>query len=234
MKEPDLAEVIQAAVESALLNVHTFLPGIVTAYDEAKGTVEVEPQITRMIPGPGGKYVNEALPKLPHVKIAHQRTDTHVQYLPCSVGTFGLVFFCEVSMDRWRNKGALSAPADMSRHHISNGIFLPVLYPDCQLWTDDPAGGAVFGAVSGVQLRSYPDTMEVTTAGAANAADFVALAGKVDDFISKFDTVMRGWVPVVSPTVENGAALKTAYVAAFGSPPLSTASTNLKADGALL
>jgi hypothetical protein len=176
------------------------------------------------------------------VKIAHPRTDTHVQYLPCPVGTFGLVFFCEVSMDRWRNKGALSAPADVSRHHISNGIFLPVLYPDCQLWVDDPAGGAVFGAVAGVQLRSYPDTMEVTTAGAPNADDFVALAGKVDAIFGVFDALLSTLTMAVTPA-DGGAALWVSITTAYASEKLkaftlpvlpSVAASNLKADGAPL
>lgn len=62
----------------------------------------------------------------------------------------------------------------------------------------------------------------------AGAADFVALAAKVDAFISAFDNVMRtAWIPV---PLDGGAALKVAYAAAFLTPPQSVAAEKVKAE----
>ena len=70
-----------------------------------------------------------------------------------------------------------------------------------------------------------PGSGEVNLAG---AVDFVALAAKVDAFISAFDNVMRtAWVPV---PLDGGAALKVAYAAAFLTPPESVAAEKVKAE----
>lgn len=60
-----------------------------------------------------------------------------------------------------------------------------------------------------------------------NGIDYVALSSKVDALWQKFYTVMSTWVPVAQ---DGGTALQTAFKAAFGSGPESTASSNLKAD----
>jgi phage baseplate assembly protein V len=62
--------------------------------------------------------------------------------------------------------------------------------------------------------------------GASN----VTIANKNDLLWQKLYTVFSTWVPPISPTIDNGASLKTAFQAAFGSGPGSTGSSNLKAD----
>lgn len=70
-----------------------------------------------------------------------------------------------------------------------------------------------------------PGSGDVNLAG---AVDFVALAAKVDAFISAFDTLMRTtWIPV---PLDGGAALKVAYAAAFLTPPVSVAAEKVKAE----
>ena len=58
-------------------------------------------------------------------------------------------------------------------------------------------------------------------------SDSVAMAAKVDALWNAFYTMFSAWTPVAQ---DGGAALKTAFTAAFSSPPASVASTNLKAD----
>jgi hypothetical protein len=65
-------------------------------------------------------------------------------------------------------------------------------------------------------------------------ADAVALASKVDDFITRFDGVMTAWVPAPP---DGGAALQVLYKSVFGhtppAPPLNpqpTGSTKVKID----
>jgi hypothetical protein len=59
------------------------------------------------------------------------------------------------------------------------------------------------------------------------AGGFVAMAQKVDLLWSTLWTCFNSWAPVAQ---DGGAALRTAFLAAFPSTPQSTASTNLKAD----
>ena len=57
---------------------------------------------------------------------------------------------------------------------------------------------------------------------------FVALANKVDTFISDIVDLLTGWT--VAPN-DGGAALQSAANILWGTPPGSVASSNLKADG---
>jgi hypothetical protein len=66
-----------------------------------------------------------------------------------------------------------------------------------------------------------------TTCSVGNGGDFVALSQKVDILWTTLWTAFNTWAPVAQ---DGGAALKTAFLAAFPSTPQSTASTNLKAD----
>jgi hypothetical protein len=61
-----------------------------------------------------------------------------------------------------------------------------------------------------------------------SSVDSAGLTSKIDTFISTLDTVFRtGWV--VLPN-DGGAALKAAYITAFGTPPATVASQSLKVD----
>ena len=63
----------------------------------------------------------------------------------------------------------------------------------------------------------------------SSGLDYVALAAKVDSFITKIDTLIRTtWTPVSN---DGGAALKTAYTTTtYPTPPASVAATKVKAE----
>lgn len=62
----------------------------------------------------------------------------------------------------------------------------------------------------------------------AGAGDFVALAAKVDDFISKLDSVFRSWA--APPAPDSGALIVSSYLGKFITQPESVASTKIKTD----
>ncbi len=61
--------------------------------------------------------------------------------------------------------------------------------------------------------------------GEKDPEDWVALASKVDDIVSKLDNMFRTWV--VAPN-DGGAALKAKFTAAFPSAPASVASAKVR------
>lgn len=66
------------------------------------------------------------------------------------------------------------------------------------------------------------------TVGVGSGSNPVAMADKVDQLWSTLYDMFSNWTPAPN---DGGAALKTAFTAAFPPPgPASTASTNLKAD----
>ena len=229
MITPELAQVIQEAIESALIDVHTALPGAVQSYDATTKTCEIELQTKRMLEKADGTYVSEELPILTNVPVAYQGSSDFVTAYTLSPGDTGWVMFSETSLDQWRTKGEVTSPSDIERHGLSGAIFLPTPLPIAKIISDVLTSGAFFGKVGGVQLRASGTTMEATTGGAVSSTGgFVALATLVDLLWSTLDTLFRtGWTPVPN---DGGAALKAAYLLAFPTPPTTVASSNLKAD----
>lgn len=85
----------------------------------------------------------------------------------------------------------------------------------------------VGGANAGTKVHCKANG-EVWLGSQSVDTDFVALAAKVDDFISRIDAVIRtAWVVVPN---DGGAALKTAYTTEFDEPPESVAAEHVKAD----
>lgn len=233
MITPELAQVIALAIEDRLIDVHTALPGAVQKYDPLTQTADIELQVKRMLPKTGGGFVTEALPVLPNVPVSFQRGGGFFLSFPLSPGDTGLVVFAETSIDQWRAKDAVSSPGEVGRHTLTAGVFIPGLAATSRALTTVLTGGAVFGAENGVQLRSKGDTLEAVTYPATSAADFVALAAKVDQFIAALDGFLT------SLTIPAGGAavgplwltekLKVEEYLPDGVIP-STASSNLKAD----
>lgn len=91
------------------------------------------------------------------------------------------------------------------------------------VWHD--SGAAIFFRDDG-SIALLPKSGQKVEIGGEPGAEFVALAQKVDTIISTLDTVFRGWV---IPGSDGGAALKTAYLAAFATPPTSVAAQNVRA-----
>jgi hypothetical protein len=229
MITPELANVILDAIDSALIDVHTALPGAVQTYDATTQTAEIEIQTKRILERSDGSYLSEELPILVNVPVAVWGSVDYLLGFALSPGDTGMLVFSETSLDQWRTKGEVTSPSDIERHGLSGAVFWPGGVRDVsQILADVLTSGAVFGKRGGAQLRANGTTMEATSSGAAaSTGGFVALATLCDTLWSTLDTVLRNWTPVAN---DGGAALKTAYLAAFPTPPSSVASSNLKAD----
>ncbi len=232
MISPELALVLQEAIDSALIDVHTGLPGVVQSYNDTTKTCEIEIQTKRMLEKQDGTYASEELPILVNVPISNAGSSEYVTAYALSPGDTGMVMFSETSLDQWRTKGELTSPSDIERHGLSGGVFYPAPLPIAKLVTDILTSGAFFGKVGGVQLRATGTTMEATTAGAVAASDFVALAALVLTELTAIKTAYDTHThlqalplhPAVIPTGPTGAPIVAM------TPPGSVASTNLKAD----
>jgi hypothetical protein len=228
MIDTEDVEIIEAVIESFLLDINVHLPAKVTKIDTGNRRVDVEVQVERLLETDDGKIISEVIGELKDIEIDMMRDNEYFFSLPCAVGTTGVIYICDYSIDRWLTFGKRVHPGDIRRHDLNGAVFSPGLVPRSKRILDSISEGLALGKIGGPQLRINASAVEATSGGAPNASDFVALAAKVDDFIQKIDTVIRtAWVPAPQ---DGGAALKTAYVAALPLAPTTVASTNLKAD----
>lgn len=122
---PTLSQVLQQAMESRLVDVHTALPASIVSYDSGTNLAQVQCEIKR-------KYVDEDarnLPIITNVPVVHPRANDAMLYLPIKAGDHGLVIFSERSIDLWIERGAAVDPEDARKFHLSDAIFVPGLYP---------------------------------------------------------------------------------------------------------
>jgi len=241
MITPELAQVISDAIEDRLIDVHVHLPGMVQSYDAAKNTAVIELQVQRLLPtDQRSVFETENLPVLQNVPVAFPGTPEFFFSFPIVAGTTGEVHFSEAAIGQWRATGRVTTPDDIGRHTLSGGVFHPTLKTTAATVPAAQRTDAVFGEIGGTQVHvKKGGACEVTSSGAPGALDFVAMSTKADLIFALIDKVMTSWTPVIGPTVDNGAALKTFWAAQKlvffplleypdGIP--STASTNLKAD----
>ena len=232
---PTEADMISAAIESALIDVHVALPGQVQSYNSITQTATIELQVKRVLPK-GVEFVTEDLPVLENVPVQFLRTNTFMVALPLAAGDYGLVVFNEMSIDQWRSKGDSTSPGDIGRHTLTGGVFQPGLMPVAEtilpaaLGGDDIGTDLAVGVIGGIQVRIKPTgTVEVVAGGVSGqtADDFVAPAGKTATGLQTIVDAITNAAVVAS---DGGAAFKANIIAALTDPVASGASSNLKAD----
>lgn len=226
---PTEAEVILDAIESALIDVHTMLPGKIESYNADKQTANVQLQVKRALPKADGSYATEPLPVLQNIPVHFPRSNGAMLLFPLSKGDFGSVIFSEMSLDQWRSKAVLTSPGDVGRHTLTGGVFHPGLMPNSEAIDDeaDLANDVVLGFKGGAQMRAKPGgTIEAVAGGPAggSADDFVTMASKLLTALGvASDAAVVAAVPNDGGKIAFG-AFKTSIQAA------DVASSNLKAD----
>ncbi len=119
-----LSAVVQQAILSSLLELHTWQPAQITKIVDSSH-VNIQLLLQR-------KYADGTLVTLPEVQ------NVPVQYLcgndywikpPFAVGDEGIAIFCERNLEKWNVAGGLVNP-DSTRHHsITDAAFIPGIRP---------------------------------------------------------------------------------------------------------
>ena len=119
-----LERVIQATIDSALKEVHTCLPAVVTKVNHATQLIDAQITIQRNL---AGKMVN--LPLLVNVPIRYPKSATFSITFPIEVGDHVEVRFCERSIDTWLTHGGIQNPFDIRKFSLSDAFATPAMYP---------------------------------------------------------------------------------------------------------
>lgn len=217
--EPDLAEVLEGAINARLLDLHTMLPGRVESYDAAKQVADVTPVVRRPIRTDDDDLDHEELPVIANVPVQWPRGGGFSLHFPLAKGDHVMLVFSEAAIAQWRESGELSDPGDLRRHDLSYPIAIPGISHEVAPLADTPATG------TGTITVGAGGVLRVSTAG--GTADFVALATKVSTALTDLKNAINGWTPVPN---DGGAALKAALSSLFATWPASVAATTLKAE----
>jgi len=118
---------IENAIDSAVGEIHTAIPGIIVKYDAEKQTADVQVAIKRLTVD-GEKII---VPPIRNVPIVFPRTASTSLTFPLAKDDSVLLIFSERPLDRWRQSGGLVDAGDHRFFHAYSDAFaLPGGYPD--------------------------------------------------------------------------------------------------------
>jgi hypothetical protein len=172
-RTPELESVLARAVEYYLQDLHTCMPARVTAYDEKKQMVEVQPTLKRMIVHSDGTSQTEQLPIIPNVPLVFPRAGGFFFSMPVEKGDQVMLHFSQGSLDNWLSgSGDVTDTEDVRLHDITDAIAVPGLYTFSKAIRDITSSGLRLGEDGGgVQITlTKSGTMEVSLNGTSNDA----------------------------------------------------------------
>ncbi len=106
------------AIDNALKNLHTFVPGIIHSFDPDTQTAQVQPAIKRIFVEKGA--VN--LPLCLDVPIHFLKCGPFCITGPVAPGDECLLGFFERAIDRWFAAGGVQEPSEYRMHNLSDGF----------------------------------------------------------------------------------------------------------------
>jgi hypothetical protein len=170
--EPTPQAVIRAAIDSALLELHTAIPARVEKFDDAANTVDALPVVKRRVPSRSEGTIAEKLPTIYDVPVAWPGSGSVWAKWQIPKGSTVLLIFNEACIAQWRDTGQVSEPGDLARHDLSYPYALPIRGP-----TEGP------GAVDATLTVEAPEIKL-----GASAEELVALSNLVNDNFSALKT----------------------------------------------
>jgi Phage protein Gp138 N-terminal domain len=201
---PSTLDLQEAEVRNTLSDLHTCMPGEVVAVRsgaDQRQFVDVLPMLRRAVIDEHGEPVDEALPVLQMVPVAHWQGGGFFVSMPLQPGDPVLLAFAERSLDTWiqnAKPGARTAvtPGDVATHSLQGAIALPCgPAPRARLITGVDGSDMVVGTLSGTILARFQSDGSVVFAEGVN---FVALANLVKAELDRIWTVLGSHTHPVS------------------------------------
>jgi len=207
-----LEKVIQTAIDSALKEIHTCLPAVVTKVNHSEQLIDAQITIQRKM---NGVLVN--LPLLVNVPIRYWRSKTFSITFPIEVGDHVKILFTERSIDTWLTKGGIQNPFDVRKFSLSDAFAEPVMYhqkdvipnfdsTNLEIKTNDGSGSIKITPAGDIYLNGSADSVIAFT---DMKAAFDQLVTDFNNFITAYNghDHSAGVVPqAVSTTADMTAA----------------------------
>lgn len=125
-QQPTLSDVLEAAINAFLADVHTVLVGRVESYDPATQTISARAVVRRGFATEDGERATEELPVLNNVPVGFPGGTRGWITWPVAVGDTVLLLIGELSHDRWLQIGGAGVdPGDDRRFNLSDAFAIP-------------------------------------------------------------------------------------------------------------
>ncbi len=168
--------VLSVAIDTALKDVHTILPGQVISFDPVSQTANIQPELQRNI---DGELVN--LPVLSAVPVRFMKSGDFSITFPLKEGDEIAIYVIERSIDNWFEDGGIQSPNDTRKFDLSDAFVVPILYSQSQKVEDFDADNLVIKSSDGsmkITLRLSDNNIVIETPKAIIDGD-LDVTGKI-------------------------------------------------------
>ena len=174
MTSLSFTELIKKAVENRLLDVHTAIVARVESYNSEEQTVDVQPQLKRMLEGKDGEQVFEELPIIADVPVLFPRAGGFFISFPIKEGDFVQLFFNESPISDWWNQEETNI--ETARHSLGGAVAIPGVYPKEESLQDISTENMVLGKENGAQIHLLKNEIKL---GGKDSKEALAFAKPV-------------------------------------------------------
>lgn len=140
-------------IKSAMMDVHTAMPGIIIDFDPKSRTATVQPAIQRVFVAEDGEQKPTNLPPCVDVPVYFPSGGGFELTFPVKEGDHCLLVFAERCIDNWFANGSVEPPDDYRQHDLSDAFAFVGFSP---LATKQPVW------MDGVELKSNDDYLRMS------------------------------------------------------------------------
>lgn len=149
-------QIYENLINEAMFRTRCCIPCIVQSYNSENNTVECQPAVRERIINEDGTIQYIQLPLLINVPVAFPGSENFDIKFPLSKNDECLVFFSDLSIDNFWQKGSVQNPVEVRRHDLSDGMAIPCrmslprreVSPKASIVVDDK-GNITFNCKSG-------------------------------------------------------------------------------------
>jgi hypothetical protein len=153
-RTPELAELVQSAIDFALRDVPVAMPGRIESFDAEKQTASVQPLVKRRdFLDVGGVGQARALPVINGVPVIFPAAGGYRLTFPLAKGDTVLLVWSHRSLDVWQANGGLVDPGDLRHHDVSDAVALVGLHDNGHALADFATDGLVLGKDGGPTVK---------------------------------------------------------------------------------
>lgn len=226
-----LYDVILAAMRGMSEEIHTAMPGQVTAYDPVTQRADIQPMLKKpRFDDQDNRLTPVSFPVLPKVPVRWPQAGGFAFVLPMQVGDWVWIEFAEAGTGEFRTTGQESEPFDVGRHTITYPYCSPAAPPDTDAMTDSSvtSGTALMLGQLGTPHQIVIKHSGISLGG-PTPGDWVALASLVNQAISTIVTAFNNHTHAVSTTGSSTAqtGTTTSLISAISPAPGSVASSEV-------
>jgi hypothetical protein len=184
---------------------------------------DIKPMVKRLVPSgtEDREDLEEERPTIPSVRVLHYRAGGFYIHAPLQAGDTVLLVVLDQDPTVWVRTGDIARPADRRLHHLAHAVAIPGLFPSTAALAG-LGGNLQLGKEDGFKLEITASRMEVD-----GSSDAAALASKVDDLASKFNSHIHTTTATVGPGPAVGVISPTTGPYTGG----ASGSTKLKVGG---